>query len=243
MGHLRLGRLPKYRRWREVVDLLDAKPGDTSLVARSTVIAAEDYLRSLASDPSLTYCFWLLCRITWASRFRDFQERVSSVGMKVGSDAPTLAFVAALSDQVREHLAQYSESGPVSALASLALKRSLTETVGVHGASLFGSTVEDLQNAFHEYSTQAHFGELSQRFFGDFLARTLRSYLDRELANHIGEGRPLSSIRESQEFLDAIDLHCRQSARIVRDFAGSWYSKHNWKSMGEVSQKEALWLT
>ena len=29
MGHIRLGRLPKTRRWVQVIDLLDASPEDT----------------------------------------------------------------------------------------------------------------------------------------------------------------------------------------------------------------------
>src|SRR5258708_4813722 len=61
MGHVRLGRLPKTRRWAEVIALLtDSSPEDVAAIASATVQAADRRLRELARDPSLTYCFWLL---------------------------------------------------------------------------------------------------------------------------------------------------------------------------------------
>lgn len=239
MGHLRLGRLPKNLRWREVVALLESSPGDTAAVARATIVAADRQLRSLSNDPSLAYCFWLLTRVTWAARSNDFIAQLADLGLASGADTPTLAFIARVSDHVRDELAQYPESGPASELASLALRHSLTETVGTQGPTLFGSTVEDLRHAFREYSTQRAFAELSQRFFGDFFARTLRSFLDRELANHLGTRHALTAVDDSSDFLRAIDLHARQSATIIRDFAGGWYSKHNWETRGEISLDEA----
>ena len=95
-----------------------------------------------------------------------------------------------------------------------------------------------LQNAFRAYSTPVQFGNLAHRFFADFFARTLRSYVDRELSNHVGGGSALSTISESQQFLNSLDLHARQTARIMEEFAGSWYSKNNWESKGEISREE-----
>ena len=106
------------------------------------------------------------------------------------------------------------------------------------GPSLFSSSLEDLQRSFREYSTQAQFGRLAHRFFGDFFARLLPSYVDRELANQVGTSPGLSYLSESRQFLDALDLHARQSACLVEDFAGGWYSRHNWESRGEVSRDE-----
>jgi hypothetical protein len=208
-------------------------------VARATVLAADHQLRSLSGDPSLAYCFWLLTRITWAARSTNFTSELVDLGLQDGYQTSALAFIGRVSDHVRNELARYPESGPVSELASLSLKRSLTETVGTRGPSLFGSTVEDLQGAFRDYSTRSGFSELSQRFFADFLSRTLRSLLDRELPNHIGPTHPLTTIKEGSDFLEAVDLHARQSAAIVRDFAGGWYSKHNWESRGRISLEEA----
>ena len=63
-------------------------------------------------------------------------------------------------------------------------------------------------------------------------------FLDRETSNHIGPGHSLATVEQSADFARAIDTHARQSARILRDFAGGWYAKHNWESKGNISQQE-----
>jgi hypothetical protein len=243
VGHLRLGRLPRTRRWGEVVELLDSSPGDTAAVARAVIEAADDRLRRLSRDPSVAYCFWLLTRITWAARGSTFIEDLSDLGIKIDRPGSALAFMAQVTDRARDELYRHPESGPFSELASLALRRALSETVGQQGPSLFGSSVDDLQRACRTYSTRAQFGSLARRFFGDFLARTLRYFVDRELSNHVGGASRLSNVAESLEFTQALDSYARQSARIVEQFSAGWYSKHNWESRGEVSRDEAQGFT
>jgi len=239
MGHTRLGRLPKTLRWREVVELLALSPEDTPGLAAGVVRAADGRLQELAVDRSLTYCFWLLSRIAWASRGADFRGELSRLGIATESDTPVLTFIARLSEHVRRELAGDTASGHFTELASLALRRALTDTVGEQGPSLFGNSVEDLQLAFRKQSTRQQFGSLSRRFFGDFLSRLLRSAIERELSHHVAPTLALSTLSESREVTQALDLYARQSARIVEDFAGGWYSKENWETRGEISFDDA----
>lgn len=239
MGHLRLGRLPKTLRWRGVVALLDGPAIEAPAVARATAEAAEERLRGLAADPSLTYCFWLLTRITWASRSDDFAANLADLGVEVDPQASALTFISRLTDQARAEIGRFTESGPFGEIASLALRRALSETVGQHGPSLFDSSVDDLRQACRAYSTRTQFGMLARRFFGDFLSRTLRYFLDKEVSNHVGAGNGLADVGQSRQFSESLDLYARQSARILEDFAAGWYSKHNWESKGQVSREEA----
>lgn len=139
---------------------------------------------------------------------------------------------------MRAELSSNPSGGDFAEIGSLALRTALTDTVAQQGPSFFGSSLDDLQNAFRTYSTQVQFGRLAHRFFGDFFARVLRSYVDRELSNHVGSAPGLATLSDSRHFLDALDLHARQSTRVVEDFAGGWYSRHNWESQGEVSREE-----
>ena len=95
---------------------------------------------------------------------------------------------------------------------------------GTRTASLFGGSSADVQNAIRSLSTKKGFGELGQRFFGRFVARFLNFYLSRVTAAALGSPR-LQDLGEVAEFNDALRSHCDQSARIVRDFCGEWYSK------------------
>ncbi len=239
MGHLRLGRLPRTMHWQGVVGLLDDSPDDIPAVARATVTAAEARMRELSRDPSLTYCFWILTRVMVASRESDFRSALQGLSIKPASSDSALAFVTELSEQVRNELTAYPQSGPFGELASLALRRALSETAGVHGRSLFGSSLEDVHHAFRSHSSPDRFGDVARRFFGDFLARTLQFFVDKELSNHVGSGGQLRGIEASREFSAALDVYTRQSARIVEEFASGWYGKHNWESQGAISREEA----
>ena len=179
MGHIRLGRLPKTLRWQGVIALLDSAPDDVPALARATVTAADACLRGLARDPSLTHCFWLLSRITAASRGPDFAEAVAALGLTPTADS-ALAFVAHVSDQVRSDLTRYPESGPFSELASLALRRTLSETIGQHGRSLFvyarQSTriMEEFAASWYsKHNWEAH-GQISREEAQGFVAIALR---------------------------------------------------------------------
>jgi len=231
--------LPKTLKWRQVVRLLNDSPADTPAVARAALQASAVRLRELADDRSLTECFWLLTRIASASRGTDFDVALSRLGLESEGADSAVAFISRINDRARAELALHPESGPFSELASLALRRALTETVGQEGRSLFGSSLDDLQQAFRRHATEKQFGILAHGFFGDFFARTLRFFVEKELSNQVGPGHGLESLRASQDFAASLDLYARQSASIMEDFAAGWFSKHHWDAKGEISREEA----
>jgi hypothetical protein len=239
MGHSLIARLPKSLQWRAVTALLNSPELTAPQLAWLTSKAARERLLQLRGDPSLTYCFWLLTRLASASRGEDFIASVNLLGIEVGPDDTALQLITRVTDRAREELAHYPESGPFGEMASLALRHALVQTVGTEGRSLLGSAVEDLERAFRRHSTAAQFGELSQRFFADFMARTLRYYVDRELPHAVGKTPVLASIGASSDFTKALDLHTYQSARIVETFAADWFSKHHFQQMGAIGRDEA----
>ncbi len=238
MGHTIVGHLPKTRRWWAVVELLQLPRLDAPALAGATALAAERRLRQLNGDPSLTYCFWLLTRLASAARGPDFLAEIVQLGIPAGPDDTALQFVARVAERTRVELDQFPESGPFGEIASLALRRTLSETIGTEGRTLFGSSLEDLERAFRHHGTAAQFGELSRRFFGDFISRTLRFYVDRELPNAVGHGA-LATVGDAADFAAVLDLHCRETARIIEDFAAGWYSKRNFERMGAIGREDA----
>ena len=106
MGHTRLGRLPKRDRWAQVVDCLTADHGDTVAVAAASVVAAEDYLRSLATDPSLTRSYWLLVRLMSASRAGRLGPELEQLGVEAADGASSIALITQLSERLRADIAQ-----------------------------------------------------------------------------------------------------------------------------------------
>ena len=140
-------------------------------------------------------------------------------------------------------LDEHTESGLFSELASLSMRRALTETVGLQGIPLFESSMDDLRAAFRRYSTPAQFGVVATLYFSDLFARTLRFYVDREIANSVGAGYALATADSGQAFSDALDLYARQTARIMEQFAEDWYSKRTWQDEGKISLQQARRFT
>lgn len=238
MGHTVVARLPLSRRWRAVVALLQLPRLDAPGVAGATALAAERRLRQLGRDPSLAYCFWLLTRLASAARGPDFLDAVARLGIPARPDDTALQFVARVADRTRVELDGHPEAGPFGEMAALALRRALAETVGAEGRSLFGSSLEDLEGAFRRHASDRQFGELAGRFFGDFMARALRFYVDRELPHAVGGGG-LPTVGASADFATALDLHARQTARAVEVFAVGWYGKKNWETLGAIGREDA----
>jgi hypothetical protein len=227
------------RRWRGVVGLLAIAPMDVRAVAEATAEAAETRLRLLAVDATLTYSFWLLTRVTWASRSPAFASVLADLGLDPVETASPLTLIAQLGERVRAWARDHPESGPFAELSLLALRRTLSETVGQENLSLFGSTLDDLRQVLRPYSTAARFGTPAKRFFGDLLARTLRFFVDRELSNRVGGANSLQTIADSVEFTEALELYARQTAIIMEQYGADWYSKYNWQTHGEIPPAEA----
>ena len=239
MGHTRIGRLPRTAKWLAVVGLLQAPRLDAPAVAGATVAAADRRLRELRGDPSLAYCFWLLTRLASAARGPDFVEALGVLGLEARPTDSVVGFVSRVSDRARDEVARHPESGPFGELASLALRRALLDTVGTEGRSIFGSSLEDLERAFRRHATPTQFGVLARRFFGDFFARTLRFYVEKELSNQVGARPSLVGTADSGAFAEALDRYARESAAIMERFAVDWFDKHHWAADGAIGRDQA----
>ena len=167
MGHIRLGELPKSARWREVVGLIESDSRSAERIAGATLVASEDYLRSIRNDPALVRTYWTLVRVMAAARGDDFAGELRRLGLPVEGNTSTISFLAAIADSVRRDGAMAADGSMAGEIAGLALRRALMETVGTHATSMFGSTLDDIQAAFRAHSTERQFGEVSRRFFGE----------------------------------------------------------------------------
>jgi hypothetical protein len=238
MGHNLLGSLPHSLRWREVVALLEVDTPSLTAVGSAVAKAADTRLRGLNNDERLAYCFWLLTEVASAARSDDFTGELNRQGIDAQPTDTAIALVAKIADHVRFTTRDHAGNGHYVEIAALALRQALTETVLREGPSLFASDANDVQRAFRTYSTTARFSELSRRFFANFMSRTLRGIVDRELAMHVG-GKGIPSNQAASEFLSALDKHAWETAYIVEDFAGKWVSKRNWETQGQISLEDA----
>ena len=230
MGHNRLHVTPRTRLWRNVVRVLEDTGSQTAEIASATATAAHIGLERAKGDEGLSYSFWLLCQIPLAAKQADFGKALRALGLDVPDSPSAFDVAAAFTEAVESRLRQTRGRTDIGEIGQLSAAECLTATATQGPKGLFSSEAENVQNTFAERSTQKNFGYFAQDFFARFTNRFLAYHLSRELSNHVGKGRRFANIAEHEQFKEAMELHCRQSARIVREFAGAWHSKTNYES-------------
>jgi len=230
MGHNRLHVIAQTRLWREVVGTLEDHDSGMADVASATATAAQTGLQRAKGDEGLSYAFWLLCQIPLAAKKADFGKGLRGLGLDVPDAPSTFDVAAGFTEAVESHLRRTRGRTDIGEIAQLAAAECLTATATQALKGLFSSEAENVQNTFGGQATQKNFGFFAQDFFARFASRFLAYHLSRELSNHVGEGRRFANISEHEQFKEAMELHCRQTARIVREYAGTWHSKTSYES-------------
>ncbi len=141
MGHIRLGRLPKSKRWQTVVGLMESDAGSASRIAAATLLASEAYLRTLGADSAVVRAYGLLVGLMTAARQGEFASEAARLGLRGEAGTSSLAFLASVADIARSEAAAEADGSQAGEFAALALRRALMDTVATQSVGLFGSTV------------------------------------------------------------------------------------------------------
>src|SRR4051812_46303824 len=187
MGHIRLGVLPRSRKWQQVIEELRLG-SDVNTIAAVAADAAEASFQRASSDPAFLHAFWLLTQIPLAARGPAFAADLRRLGLTIG-DQPSLmevlgAFLGAVDHYAREHGGRTD----LGEMAQMAAVESLSAIVGPSLTSLFGAGPEDVQRAVGRFASGGRFSQLAWEFFARLTHRSFDYYLSRELSNHVGPG-------------------------------------------------------
>jgi hypothetical protein len=226
MGHIRLGTLPKTQKWNQVVSLITGG-ADVERIAAASADAAEHGLERASQDEGLAHAFWLLTQVPQAARQSNFLERLWELGLNVPSSRPTLleivaAFTSAVDRHVRERGSKRSDLGE---MAQHAASETLASLAGRELPSLFGPTAKDVQQALAKLGRSDAFSIVARDFFSRLTSRSLGYFLSRELSKHVGPNKRFAAIGDHSDFNAALDLHCREASRIIKEFSGGWYGR------------------
>lgn len=237
MGHVRLGNLPRTRKWQQVVALLEGGAG-TAQVANATVTAAEQGLKLASEDKGLVETIWLLTQLPLAAKTDNFAEALRTVGLAISDSPSLLEVVGAFSDAVDKRLANNGGRTDLGEMAQMAASEMMTQFIGSKTQNLFGTTPEDVKNAFSSLATNRQFSIFARDFFARLTDKCLDYFVCRAIAHNVGEGRRFRTLAQEAEFKKALGTHSYEASRIVEDFSGGWFSKTNWENKG-ISRKDA----
>jgi hypothetical protein len=171
------------------------------------------------------HAFWLLTQIPLAAREKHFAPALRRLGVEIGDHPTLLEVTTALMDAVDHGVAQSKRRSDFGEMAQLCAVESLTAVAGRELPDLFG-TNERVQRILGGLATPKQFAVLARDFFARLARLHLNYFLSRTLSGHVGASRRFSSVREHRAFEEALDVHCRETSRIVREFSAEWFSKH-----------------
>ena len=236
MGHQHLGTLPGSRKWQQVIQLISGG-ADVRDVAAATSAAAEQQMADASNDPAVKHAVWLLTQIPTAARKQDFAAELRKLGLRV-SDRPTLLEVAtAMTDAVDRYVAKAGGRTDLGEMAQLSAVESLNAVAGRELPDLFGASADKTKAALGGLGTVKEFAVLARDFFSRLSRRQLSYFLSRQLSQHVGVNSRFQTIRDHRDFEAALDLHCREASRIIKEFSGEWFSKHTYE--GGIDEAKA----
>jgi hypothetical protein len=185
MGHIRLGTLPRTRKWNQVVELI-ASGAKVEGIAAASAEAAENGLERASRDEGLAHVFWLLTQIPEAARGGNFSERLAELGLQVSNEPTLLEILAAFTRAVDSHVRHGGKRTDLGEMAQLAGSETLASLLGRELPSLFGPTAADVRLAVAKLGTSDQFSILAREFFSRLVSRSLGYFLSRELSKHVG---------------------------------------------------------
>lgn len=230
MGHQRLGSLPDTAPWRKVVELV-AEGGSAAGVAQSASQAALRGLDAARFDEGLAHSVYLLARVTLAARDEtSFVRGLGELGLQVPAVPNVYDLVGAISDAMDDHLRDTRSRTDFGEMAQNAAVEALSALTTPRSANLWEPDAAPVRQALNQLSTKRGFADLAHEFFSRFMHRYLTYHLSRELSQHVGPNQRFLDPSEHSDFLHRLEVHTRQAALIVRDFAGDWYSKSKYET-------------
>ena len=124
MGHVRLGVLPKSRKWRQVVEELN-RGESVGVIAALAADAAESSLQQATGDPAFLHAFWLLTQIPLAARGPAFIQDLRRLGLVISDQPGLLSVTAALSAAADRHAREEGGRTDLGEMAQMGTVQSL----------------------------------------------------------------------------------------------------------------------
>jgi len=242
MGHIRLGSLPRTRKWGQVVGLIGGGAG-TAQVANATINAADAGLGFAARDKGVVETIWLLMQLPLAARSDNFAAGLRDCGLSVSDSPGLLEIVAAVSDAIDAKMPNNKGRSDLGEMAQMAAVETLTQVVGERTRSLFEITAEEVKGAFSKIATNKQFSTVAKDFFARLTNKCMSYFLSRAMAHHVGEGQRFTTLSQQAEFTKALETHCREASKIVEEYSGGWFSLHNWETGGRISRQDIAAFT
>ena len=230
MGHVRLGRLPATRKWKEIVQFLASDGFSVADLADRVMDACDKSFSAASKDPAFQKALQLLCQIPIASKQDNLSAALSEIGVSVPDNPSRTDIVVGFEKAIEK--AQRDGSKNITDLSELAkqagiaaLNTLLTQPAPAPQLGFWEAPKGDTHRQLQASATPEGFGDLAQTFISNFACSNVRYYMDREMPKHLGADGMVKSISDLTLFDQGVAKHCREASFIMRAFARDWDAK------------------
>lgn len=239
MGHVRIGKLPRTKKWSEVVELI-AAGADVSQVANVTLKASEEAFAyvNINEDKGFNQAVWVMVQLGVAAKKDDPVQYLRDSGINIPSQTTLPGIISAISNSLDNYLDHHGERSDLSEIAQRALVGAVTERIRPKLENrLFQVTSDDVKQVLGEFHKQKEFSLLSRDFFAKLTNECMDYFLSQTLSSQVGTGQRFTSMNEKAQFDEALTTHCREASKIVEEYSGGWFSKHMHTEDGDISRE------
>ena len=238
MGHIRLGRLPKTYKWKQVVESLAFSGSSLPEIVSLTSQASEKVLTSSKYIDGLANCYWLFTNIAQASRTDDFIQNLNEIGINILEKDSGVNVLKKIFDYASTGLKNTGSNTVLDQIAIDSFKSAFHNTISQESISLFGCDIASIQRAFKKYSSSNQISKLGREYFSQYMYKSFSFALEKELTNSMSENGRFQSSKDIQEFDKRLKQYCWDVSKIVEDFSGGWYGKHSFE--GDIKNKKKV---
>lgn len=236
MGHIRLGQLPRTRKWRAVVDLI-AAGADIPQVADATIKAADSAFSFVQDDSGYNHAVWLMTQLGLAAKQEDSLDFLRSQGVNIPDNTSLPGIVTAITEALDNHIETNGGHSDLGELSQRALVDAVIQRMEpkLQQQALFGMSAEQTRAALMDFGKQKEFAALSREFYSRLTKECMDYFLSQTLATNLGAGQRFATMNQMAQFEEALSTHCREASVIVEQFSGEWFSKHQYEEHGNIS--------
>lgn len=224
MGHTRLGVLPKTRRWKEVIGMLDTG-ADLQDIALASFCAAHSGLEQVPGDPGFAIVLTTVFKFIQAAQSSNARAALADAGFGIPHAAGALDYVGALRAKIDSALESGQIKSDTAEIAQNSFSSALLTAISSDLPSLFAASPDESAKAVSQSIKGQALKALMHEFYSDFTKRYLTYHLSRELPSHVGVEQYFTNLDSHAAFNSALDLYLRQTVRISDEFTPGWLGK------------------
>lgn len=236
MGHIRLGRLPRTLKWKQVIQALVDSSSSLPEIVKLTSLASEKVLTNSKYIDGLSHCYWLFTNIAQASRQGDFVQNLNRLGINISSNDSGIKVLKQIFDSASSSLRSNGNISVLDQIAVDSFKNAIHNTISDESTSLFGCDIDSIQRAFKKYSTSTQVAHLGREYFSQYMFNSFSFTLEKELANSLSSDGRFQNSNDIQNFNGKLKQYCWDVSKIVEEFSGGWYGKHSFE--GDIADKK-----